>query len=513
MTFQEPSLQPDDTQPNPVLSKRQMLPDSQLQNRGRLSSRLFFVLILFSALSLIATIFLALSPNNQPSEVRVESVNVILRVAGEQTELSTDALTVADLLDREGIQVSVNDALAPAPDTPITEGIIIAVARARNVTLIIDGEIQLLETPHENPADILRQAEIIFSDGDIILVDGSSATISELELWTVPASEITVEHAHEITVIDETEETIFLTTASTVGDALFEADIDVFLTDTVSPDVSSSIDGDLTVTISRAQAVTINVDGTMIETRVRGMTVADALSESGIALVGLDYTIPAVDSDITADTVINVLRVTESLESTDTAIPYETLYQADATLELDQQQIVQAGVNGSERFNERVRFENGIEVAREPIGTEIIQDTQNQIIAYGTNIVIRTVDTPEGVRDYWRVIRAYATSYHPAALGGDNITAIGMELQHGIIASNPNIIPYRTNLYVPGYGIGIMADTGGPRSSPYWVDLGYSDDDWVGWHHYVDVYLLTPIPAEVDYLLPNFRPMRGLPDN
>ncbi|MEO1288028.1 MAG: hypothetical protein AAFV93_09670, partial [Chloroflexota bacterium] len=136
-----------------------------------------------------------------------------------------------------------------------------------------------------------------------------------------------------------------------------------------------------------------------------------------------------------------------------------------------------------------------------------------QVIEYGTNVVIRTVNTPDGVREYWRVIRAYATSYHPEALGGDNITALGMELRKGIIASNPNIIPYRTNLYVPNYGIGIMADTGGTRSSPYWIDLGYSDDDWRSWSQYVDVYLLTPVPAEIDYLLPNFRPMNGIPDN
>lgn len=513
MTFQEPPLQSDDTQPNPALSESVTIPDSKSQNRGRLSSKLLFALILFSAISLIATISLAFSRNNQADEVRIESVNVILRVAGQQTELSTNALTVADLLDRQGIRLSTNDALAPAPDRAITEGIIITVARAREITLIIDGETQLFETPYENPADILRQAEVTFSGRDVIQVDGSSATIADLEAWTVPATEITIDHAHEITVIDETEESIFLTTASTVGDALFEADIDIFLTDTVSPDVSSVIDGDLTVSISRARSITIHVDGTLIETRVRGATVADALSESGIALVALDYTIPAIDSEITADTIINILRVTESLESTDTTIPYETVYQADASLELDQQRIIQAGQSGIERFNERLRFENGVEVAREPIGTEIIQEAQNQILSYGTNIVIRTVDTPQGVREYWRVIRAYATSYHPEALGGDNITAIGMELQHGIIASNPNIIPYRTDLFVPGYGIGIMADTGGPRSSPYWVDLGYSDDDFVGWHHYVDVYLLTPLPAEIDYLLPNFRPMRGLPDN
>ena len=64
-------------------------------------------------------------------------------------------------------------------------------------------------------------------------------------------------------------------------------------------------------------------------------------------------------------------------------------------------------------------------------------------------------------------------------------------------------------MYVPGYGLGLMADTGGPRSSPYWIDLGYSDEDYVPWSRYIDVYLLAPVPAEVDYLLPTWTPLRG----
>jgi 3D (Asp-Asp-Asp) domain-containing protein len=46
----------------------------------------------------------------------------------------------------------------------------------------------------------------------------------------------------------------------------------------------------------------------------------------------------------------------------------------------------------------------------------------------------------------------YATSYHPEALGGDDVTAIGMTLRKGIIASNPNVIRYRTQVYVPDDG-------------------------------------------------------------
>lgn len=509
MTIPEPPYNHDDTQPNPILTA-DVLPQEQSSSK---KSWMLLALILVSALSLIATITLAFSGDDAPNEVNIETLDIILRVAGEQREISTQAQTVAEILAQEAVAISENDTVFPNLDAPLTNNMLITVARARTVTLVVDGNTQILQTPYENPSDILAQANIILTENDSVWLDGSLANLSDLALWSVPVNDITIDHAYEVTILDGETQHIFITQADSIGDALFEQDIVIYLTDTVIPDVSSSIDANISVTIERARPITINVDGVVIETRVQGTAVADALAESGIALVGLDYTIPAENSLITPETVINVLRVTESIEGTDSTIAYDAVYQADANLELDQQQITQSGINGIERLNERVRFENGVEVAREPINTEIIQAVQNQVINYGTNIVIRTVNTPDGVREYWRVIRAYATSYHPEALGGDDRTSIGMTLERGIIASNPNIIPYRTNLFVQGYGVGIMADTGGARSSPFWVDLGYSDEDWVGWHEYVDVYLLTPVPSDIDYLLPNYRPMNGLPDN
>jgi 3D (Asp-Asp-Asp) domain-containing protein len=130
------------------------------------------------------------------------------------------------------------------------------------------------------------------------------------------------------------------------------------------------------------------------------------------------------------------------------------------------------------------------------------QAPMNEVVAYGTRITVRTIETPDGVLEYWRKFRMYATSYYPAELGGDNITSIGETLRKGIVAINPRIIPYRLNVYVFGYGVGRTADTGGPRTTPYWIDLGYSDEDFVGWSRWVDVYVLTPIPETVNYLLP-----------
>ncbi|MEZ5098500.1 MAG: 3D domain-containing protein [Thermoleophilia bacterium] len=40
-------------------------------------------------------------------------------------------------------------------------------------------------------------------------------------------------------------------------------------------------------------------------------------------------------------------------------------------------------------------------------------------------------------------------------------TATGVQTRHGIIATDPSVIPLGSRIYVPGYGEGVAADTGG----------------------------------------------------
>jgi uncharacterized protein YabE (DUF348 family) len=467
-------------------------------------------LVLFSALSLLVTVGLLLSGSWQRS---VPPASITLLRDSVSTVFTTNARTVGEFMQQQQITLSADQSLLEAPDTPITNGMILAIVTARSVTLTIDGKDQILRTFFTSPLDILTSIAYQPQPGDRFWLDGTETSIQDFALWPVPVTQITIQHARSITIIDGDQQTTILTHAATVADALYQAGIPLFLTDSVQPESGAPLPEDGRILIDRARTVFIQVDGVTIETRVRGATVAHALIESGVPLLGLDYTIPPSDTPIEAGMLISVLRVTETIESYQENIPYETVYQADAELELDARVIVQGGQVGIRRYDERVRFENGVEVGREALGSVVVQEAVAETVAYGTRIVIRTVDTPEGPREYWRRLRMYATSYHPAALGGDDRTAIGETLRRGIVASVPAIIPYRTAVFVPDYGLGMMADTGGARSTPYWIDLGYSDEDFVSWSRYVDVYLLTPVPANVTYLLPDWRPVRGRPDN
>jgi hypothetical protein len=78
-------------------------------------------------------------------------------------------------------------------------------------------------------------------------------------------------------------------------------------------------------------------------------------------------------------------------------------------------------------------------------------------------------------------------------------------LTKGIVAVDPDVIPLKTNLYVPGYGLARAGDTGGGVKGKF-VDLGYDEWNYQSWHWWSDVYILTPVPPadEIAWVLPDW---------
>ena len=130
-----------------------------------------------------------------------------------------------------------------------------------------------------------------------------------------------------------------------------------------------------------------------------------------------------------------------------------------------------------------------------------------RIIGYGTKIVIRTVDTPNGPVEYWRAYAMYATSYAAKYLGGSSRTASGMTLTKGIVAIDRRYIPFFTRMYVPGYGLAVAGDIGGGVKGR-WIDLGFDDWNYESWHKSVMVYFLTPVPPanQITWIIPSTVP-------
>ena len=180
-------------------------------------------------------------------------------------------------------------------------------------------------------------------------------------------------------------------------------------------------------------------------------------------------------------------------------------------LKLDQYRMDQAGKPGVRKRRVRIVYEDGEEKKRVVVDEWIERQPTTCIMSYGTKIVIRELETPEGTVRYWRKVRMLATSYTPATCGKDpdhplyGITRLGWRATKGVVAVDPRVINLRTKVYVPGYGLATAADTGGKIKGRR-IDLCYDEDNLVLWKNWVYVYLLEPIPlaSEIRWVLPNY---------
>ncbi len=312
--------------------------------------------------------------------------------------------------------------------------------------------------------------------------------------------------------VDGSMETI-TTQAATVGETLSQANLQLNADDRVHPASETAVTENMTVEILRAFPVTIEVDGRSYPLQTTYHDIPNLLADAGIARVGHDYTIPDSKTIIQPNDTIQVIRVSEDYHFTDTVIPYDTVYQADPEMEIDNRALLTAGSPGILRQQVRTRYENGVPV-NETIDSEYIaQPVINEVIKYGTNIVIRTINTPEGPLEYWRVVRMKVTGYTASSSGkapsdpGYGITASGLPAGKGVVAIDPKVVPFRSNIYVEGYGKAVAGDTGGLVKGRI-IDLGFDDGAYETWRGQVDVYYLTPLPApeKINYLIPTTIP-------
>jgi len=445
---------------------------------------------------------------------------------------------IETMLRELGITLAPEDVVSPPLNATLAPGQTVSVQLARPVTVEADGQIWQLLTHAATVANLLAALGLTPHPRDEIFLNGSRVTPAAAlpQLPVAPAgsgyrqllaaltpggavaatrpeaARLVIRRAVPVTLHTNAAASTFFTARPTVGEALLEQGLTLYLGDKVTPGLGAPLTAGMNIYIDPASPVTIKVDGRVIKTRTLDKTVGGALAQENIALMGQDYAIPASGQPLAANSVIQVVRVQEALDITEEFIPFETQWIADNTMELDQRDIRQAGQTGVIKTRHRVRFENGQEVARRFEDKWLAQAANTQIIAYGTKIVIRTLDTPDGPIEYWRRIPMRATAYSAATSGKPadhpryGYTSSGLLAGLGVVAVDPRVIPLMTNLYVEKYGPAVAGDTGGQVLGRH-IDLGYPDNQPLPvifeWRN---VYVLTPVPPadQIRYVLPNW---------
>jgi uncharacterized protein YabE (DUF348 family) len=465
---------------------------------------------------------------------------VTLVVNDQPHQIRAHRLTVAAVLREIGLTLEAEDIIHPPPNATLSPGDTITIRLARPVRVEVDGRTSQLLTHQQTVAAVLDEAGIIVNPRDEILINEvqvsppsslrpptpASPSTQNVARWLLAANpsrrsidsarpevvRLTVHRAVPVTLNDGQVRSTFYTTQPNVGEALLAQGITLFEGDQVTPSLDTQLLPGMRIYLQRSVPVTVAVDGRTIQTRTLRQTVGEVLAQETIALMGQDFSRPPADHLITANDRIEIVRVRETIEIEQEFVPIEAKWVPDPEMEIDNQEVRQAGTVGLIKKRTRVRHENGQVVERKLEDEWLDQEPTNRVIAYGTKIVVRTLETEDGPIEYWRKIPMLATAYSAATSGKDpdhpryGITRSGLPARYGIVAVDPKVIPLMTDLYVPGYGPALAADTGGLVLGKH-IDLGYDEDqplpDLYQWR---DVYVLTPVPPpdKIRYVLPNW---------
>ncbi|MBK7449175.1 MAG: G5 domain-containing protein [Anaerolineales bacterium] len=360
------------------------------------------------------------------------------------------------------------------------------------------------------PSEILAEAGIIAAPADRVLVNGIEQGLGD-EITTSGNVQIQLRRAVNVILVTSQGQQTIHTSALTVGDVLTENGIAVGINDEVTPPLTAPVTDTLTISFSPAQSLTITSGNAVFNIRTTARTVGEALAEAGIPLVGLDTSFPAENEALPSDEQIKVVRVTESISVELESIPFTTEETEAADLAFGEQEVLQAGVNGTAMVRTRIRYEDGVEVSRTQEEKTILTEPVSQIVASGSKIVLSQVGG-EAPYQYWYATQMYASWYSPCNSGTNGCsygTASGAKAGFGIVAVDYSIYSYLGGMrvYIPGYGLATIGDTGGGPiiesafgvQRTQWIDLGYDDNAVGGLSGWVTVYFLEPAPAEIPY--------------
>lgn len=453
--------------------------------------------------------------------------SITVTVDGMTETVTTHRTSVQDLLLDLGITPGEHDRVSPPLTSRLEAGQVVSIERAQPVRILAHGRDFVIGTWGTTPRSVFEGAGIDIDTYDQVLLDGvvtpldallparrvesSAPTYDRGFAWDAVAGEplqLRLTRAVPLVVHEGGMPYTINTTAQTVGEALRQSEVTLYLGDRVQPSLGSRVTTNMDVYIERSVPVAVEADGHKLKTRTQAQTVGDALSAAGIVVAGLDRVEPPLTTPLYPNLQIVVTRISEGVEVEEEIAPYETVFFADPTLPIDTQEVADAGANGITRTRYRLRYENGEEVNRVLEDSWTAQEPAQRRIAYGQLIEPQTATVDGQTITYWRKMKMYATSYHPAALGGDNVTATGELLTKGVVAVDPRIIQLRSQVFVPGYGVGSAFDTGGGIVSRR-IDLGYDDSNYESLSKWVDVYLLWPPPADyqITWVLPNYPPV------
>ena len=363
----------------------------------------------------------------------------------------------------------------------VTAGSVVTVAAATcNADIEYDGDKMSVQLLSNSTQDILHTANIKVDANDLVeRTEGESGGDVKLVVKSGYSAIVTADGKRTAVVVHY---------GDTVADALDKAAVTPGENDLVNPGENTQATENMNISVKRMYDVTVLADGKSNTVQATQGSVAEALESAGVTVGGEDVVSPSKDATVTQGMKISVSRVTYDQVTATEPVAYTETTEKDSSLYQGEKEIKTAGVNGVRTVVSRQKLVDGKTDSSEVVSNTVTTQPVNQVTRVGTKkkpAAVAKIGADGTVVDhngktisYKKVISGRCTAY-----SGGGYTATGRSAAVGLVAVNPNLIPYGTKLYIASadgrtvYGYATAADTGSAAmTGRILADLYYASD-------------------------------------
>lgn len=229
-----------------------------------------------------------------------------------------------------------------------------------------------------------------------------------------------------------------------------------------------------TIEVVRAVPIKVWKAGRTTDYTIGRKTVREVLDAVGVDYAGYQV-YPGLDTEARGNMTIHVISPTNQISTEIQDIPYEVEMRNNDDLPRGRRNVVTPGQNGQLKVTYRTVQVGSSQVKKE-IHQEVLSEPKAEIVEVGTGRNLNMIETSRGFVRYRSAHSVEASAYTLAEGSGTGLTSTGVVPYHGIVAVDPDVIPYGTRMYIPGYGFAVAGDCGGDiygnRIDLYMEDYG-----------------------------------------
>lgn len=384
----------------------------------------------------------------------------------------------------------------------------------------------LSKTVTVTDGDTTTTINTINADTDLIL-SRTGVSLGENDKLVITENDdnnisISVLRAFNVDIVDGNTTRTLTFNEGTVADALKAAGLTLSGNDTVSLAANTELEPDMEITIQRWYTVTIDLRGEKLTKEVPSGTVKEMLEYLDIKLTKDDLIDVDINSYVEDGLAVEIKEVKYKEVTTTESIDYNTTYKDSDDLYTGETAVETEGSEGVRTIVTKEKYVNGklvdseqlsSEVTKEPVDAVVLRGTKEKVsMVYTNRGSIAVNETDQVLTDvngnqvnYTRVLTGSGTAYYAPA---GALTATGRLARYGVVAVDPDIIPYGSIMYIVSndgevvYGYAVAGDTGGALwEGTAIVDLYYNtyDECCQFGRRNVTIYVLDGVSEDMTY--------------